>query len=171
MVHAQYDFSAFWFHVPMKSDQISHVISDSILHQLFIVRFLGSMEVKATESTDVIYETMRQILAARAIHNIFRMTESHLLVTCECLKWVKAFIHLKLRWTDPVLIQVTKKGLWVCQALLWGCNMNKPQTKILNFGAKPPIWSHWVFAWTNVTFCGPGLYYAIVLCLLKYSVC
>uniref|UniRef100_A0A4W4FAJ1 PH domain-containing protein n=1 Tax=Electrophorus electricus TaxID=8005 RepID=A0A4W4FAJ1_ELEEL len=53
---------------------------DSILHQLFIVRFLGSMEVKATESTDVIYETMRQILAARAIHNIFRMTESHLLI-------------------------------------------------------------------------------------------
>uniref|UniRef100_A0A4W4FCV1 DCC-interacting protein 13-alpha n=1 Tax=Electrophorus electricus TaxID=8005 RepID=A0A4W4FCV1_ELEEL len=61
---------------------------DSILHQLFIVRFLGSMEVKATESTDVIYETMRQILAARAIHNIFRMTESHLLVTCECLKLI-----------------------------------------------------------------------------------
>uniref|UniRef100_A0A672LLM3 HESX homeobox 1 n=1 Tax=Sinocyclocheilus grahami TaxID=75366 RepID=A0A672LLM3_SINGR len=58
---------------------------DSILHQLFIVRFLGSMEVKATESADVIYETMRQILAARAIHNIFRMTESHLLVTCESI--------------------------------------------------------------------------------------
>ncbi|XP_051957998.1 DCC-interacting protein 13-alpha isoform X2 [Xyrauchen texanus] len=61
---------------------------DSILHQLFIVRFLGSMEVKTTENTDVIYETMRQILAARAIHNIFRMTESHLLVTCECLKLI-----------------------------------------------------------------------------------
>uniref|UniRef100_A0A8C1U6W5 DCC-interacting protein 13-alpha n=1 Tax=Cyprinus carpio TaxID=7962 RepID=A0A8C1U6W5_CYPCA len=61
---------------------------DSILHQLFIVRFLGSMEVKATESADVIYETMRQILAARAIHNIFRMTESHLLVTCESLKLI-----------------------------------------------------------------------------------
>lgn len=60
---------------------------DSILHQLFIVRFLGSMEVKAAESTDVISETMRQILAARAIHNIFRMTESHLLVTCDCLKY------------------------------------------------------------------------------------
>lgn len=59
---------------------------DSILHQLFIVRFLGSMEVKTAESVDVISETMRQILAARAIHNIFRMTESHLLVTCDCLK-------------------------------------------------------------------------------------
>ncbi|CAF96165.1 unnamed protein product [Tetraodon nigroviridis] len=45
----------------------------SILHQLFIVRFLGCMEVKTAESADVISETMRQILAARAIHNIFRM--------------------------------------------------------------------------------------------------
>ncbi|KAG2471220.1 DP13A protein, partial [Polypterus senegalus] len=57
----------------------------SILHQLYIVRFLGSMEVRSHDSVDVIYETMRQILAARAIHNIFRMTESHLLVTCDCL--------------------------------------------------------------------------------------
>ncbi|XP_045145807.1 DCC-interacting protein 13-alpha [Echinops telfairi] len=61
---------------------------DSILHQLFIVRFLGSMEVRSDDSPDVVYETMRQILAARAIHNIFRMTESHLLVTCDCLKLI-----------------------------------------------------------------------------------
>lgn len=61
---------------------------DSILHQLFIVRFLGSIEVKSDENPDVIYETMRQILAARAIHNIFRMTESHLLVTCDSLKLI-----------------------------------------------------------------------------------
>ncbi|XP_061076129.1 DCC-interacting protein 13-alpha isoform X1 [Conger conger] len=61
---------------------------DSILHQLYIVRFLGCMEVRASESADVVYETMRQILAARAIHNIFRMTESHLLVTCDCLKLI-----------------------------------------------------------------------------------
>uniref|UniRef100_A0A3Q4BFM2 PID domain-containing protein n=1 Tax=Mola mola TaxID=94237 RepID=A0A3Q4BFM2_MOLML len=61
---------------------------DSILHQLFIVRFLGSMEVRTAESADIISETMRQILAARAIHNIFRMTESHLLVTCDCLKLI-----------------------------------------------------------------------------------
>ncbi|KAF3690276.1 DCC-interacting protein 13-alpha [Channa argus] len=67
-------------------DSTSEDSEDSILHQLFIVRFLGSMEVKTAESSDVISETMRQILAARAIHNIFRMTESHLLVTCDCLK-------------------------------------------------------------------------------------
>uniref|UniRef100_A0A2K6C629 DCC-interacting protein 13-alpha n=1 Tax=Macaca nemestrina TaxID=9545 RepID=A0A2K6C629_MACNE len=63
-------------------------VIDSILHQLFIVRFLGSMEVKSDDHPDVVYETMRQILAARAIHNIFRMTESHLLVTCDCLKLI-----------------------------------------------------------------------------------
>uniref|UniRef100_A0AAQ5XGU4 HESX homeobox 1 n=1 Tax=Amphiprion ocellaris TaxID=80972 RepID=A0AAQ5XGU4_AMPOC len=66
-------------------DSTSEDSEDSILHQLFIVRFLGSMEVRTAESVDVISETMRQILAARAIHNIFRMTESHLLVTCDCL--------------------------------------------------------------------------------------
>uniref|UniRef100_A0A8C4DD43 DCC-interacting protein 13-alpha n=4 Tax=Eupercaria TaxID=1489922 RepID=A0A8C4DD43_DICLA len=69
-------------------DSTSEDSEDSILHQLFIVRFLGSMEVRAAESADVISETMRQILAARAIHNIFRMTESHLLVTCDCLKLI-----------------------------------------------------------------------------------
>ncbi|KAJ3602941.1 hypothetical protein NHX12_030685 [Muraenolepis orangiensis] len=82
---------------------------DSILHQLFVVRFLGSMEVRCGEQGHVtgeqghvtgeqghvtgeqghvIGETMRQILAARAIHNVFRMTESHLLVTCSCLKLI-----------------------------------------------------------------------------------
>ncbi|XP_019952186.2 DCC-interacting protein 13-alpha [Paralichthys olivaceus] len=69
-------------------DSTSEDSEESILHQLFIVRFLGSMEVRAAESADVISETMRQILAARAIHNIFRMTESHLLVTCDCLKLI-----------------------------------------------------------------------------------
>ncbi|XP_062264887.1 DCC-interacting protein 13-alpha [Platichthys flesus] len=69
-------------------DSTSEESEESILHQLFIVRFLGSMEVRTPESPDVISETMRQILAARAIHNIFRMTESHLLVTCDCLKLI-----------------------------------------------------------------------------------
>ncbi|KAM9364428.1 DCC-interacting protein 13-alpha [Pholidichthys leucotaenia] len=71
-----------------ESGNTSEDSEDSILHQLFIVRFLGSMEVRSGDSADVISETMRQILAARAIHNIFRMTESHLLVTCDCLKLI-----------------------------------------------------------------------------------
>uniref|UniRef100_A0A668RTP9 DCC-interacting protein 13-alpha n=1 Tax=Oreochromis aureus TaxID=47969 RepID=A0A668RTP9_OREAU len=79
---------------------------DSILHQLFIVRFLGSMEVKTAESVDVISETMRQILAARAIHNIFRMTESHLLVTCDCLKLIDPQTQVtRLRFPLSTVVQ------------------------------------------------------------------
>ncbi|KAH0516420.1 DCC-interacting protein 13-beta [Microtus ochrogaster] len=59
---------------------------DSLLQQMFIVRFLGSMAVKTDHTTEVIYEAMRQVLAARAIHNIFRMTESHLMVTSQTLR-------------------------------------------------------------------------------------
>ncbi|XP_041639217.1 DCC-interacting protein 13-alpha [Cheilinus undulatus] len=87
-------------------DSTSEDSEDSILHQLFIVRFLGSMEVKTTESADVISETMRQILAARAIHNIFRMTESHLLVTCDCLKLIDPQTQVtRLRFSLSSVIQ------------------------------------------------------------------
>uniref|UniRef100_A0A8B9Q414 Adaptor protein, phosphotyrosine interacting with PH domain and leucine zipper 1 n=1 Tax=Apteryx owenii TaxID=8824 RepID=A0A8B9Q414_APTOW len=89
--------------------ELAHLILlfvlDSILHQLFIVRFLGSMEVKYDESPDVVYETMRQILAARAIHNIFRMTESHLLVTCDCLKLIDPQTQVtRLRFPLPNVV-------------------------------------------------------------------
>ncbi|XP_039733832.1 DCC-interacting protein 13-beta isoform X1 [Pteropus medius] len=61
---------------------------DSLLQQMFIVRFLGSMAVKTDTTTEVIYEAMRQVLAARAIHNIFRMTESHLMITSQTLRLI-----------------------------------------------------------------------------------
>ncbi|XP_007946428.1 DCC-interacting protein 13-beta [Orycteropus afer afer] len=61
---------------------------DSLLQQMFIVRFLGSMAVKTDSTCDVIYEAMRQVLAARAIHNIFRTTESHLMVTSQSLRLI-----------------------------------------------------------------------------------
>ena len=66
-------------------------LADSLLQQMFIVRFLGSMAVKTDNTTEVIYEAMRQVLAARAIHNIFRMTESHLMVTSQTLRYVVSF--------------------------------------------------------------------------------
>lgn len=46
------------------------------------------MAVKTDSTTEVIYEAMRQVLAARAIHNIFRMTESHLMVTSQTLRYI-----------------------------------------------------------------------------------
>lgn len=57
---------------------------------MFVVRFLGSMAVQSDETCEVIYEAMRQVLAARAIHNIFRMTESHLMVTSKNLRYCKS---------------------------------------------------------------------------------
>ncbi len=52
------------------------------------MRFLGSMAVRAGHTQEVIYEAMRQVLAARAIHNIFKTTESHLMVTSSCIRCV-----------------------------------------------------------------------------------
>lgn len=46
------------------------------------------MAVKTDHTTEVIYEAMRQVLAARAIHNIFRMAESHLMVTSQTLRYL-----------------------------------------------------------------------------------
>uniref|UniRef100_A0A8C9W7Y2 DCC-interacting protein 13-beta n=1 Tax=Scleropages formosus TaxID=113540 RepID=A0A8C9W7Y2_SCLFO len=61
---------------------------DSLLQQVFVVRFLGSMAVRSGHRPEVIYEAMRQVLAARAIHNIFRTTESHLMVTSSSLRLI-----------------------------------------------------------------------------------
>uniref|UniRef100_A0A3P9MIL6 Adaptor protein, phosphotyrosine interaction, PH domain and leucine zipper containing 2 n=1 Tax=Oryzias latipes TaxID=8090 RepID=A0A3P9MIL6_ORYLA len=61
---------------------------DSLLQQVFAVRFLGSMAVRCGNNREVIYEAMRQVLAARAIHNIFRTTESHLMITSSSLRLI-----------------------------------------------------------------------------------
>ncbi|XP_024251088.1 DCC-interacting protein 13-beta isoform X2 [Oncorhynchus tshawytscha] len=69
-------------------DDRSPESDDSLLQQVFAVRFLGSMAVRSGQTQEVIYEAMRQVLAARAIHNIFRTTESHLMVTSSCLRLI-----------------------------------------------------------------------------------
>ncbi|TRY94794.1 hypothetical protein DNTS_032627 [Danionella cerebrum] len=60
--------------------------SDSLLQQVFAVRFLGSMAVRAAHTEEVIYEAMRQVLAARAIHNIFKTNESHMMLSSSCIR-------------------------------------------------------------------------------------
>ncbi|XP_049579162.1 DCC-interacting protein 13-beta [Syngnathus scovelli] len=69
-------------------DDCCHESGDSLLQQVFAVRFLGSMAVRCGDNQEVIYEAMRQVLAARAIHNIFRTTESHLMVTSSNLRLI-----------------------------------------------------------------------------------
>ena len=34
----------------------------------------------------LVMETIRQIMAARAIHNVFKMTESKMIVSSECMR-------------------------------------------------------------------------------------
>ncbi|KAK9516418.1 hypothetical protein VZT92_024348 [Zoarces viviparus] len=69
-------------------DDCSTETDDSLLQQVFAVRFQGSMAVRCGNNQEVIYEAMRQVLAARAIHNIFRTTESHLMVTSSSLRLI-----------------------------------------------------------------------------------
>ncbi|KAJ4920130.1 hypothetical protein JOQ06_022319, partial [Pogonophryne albipinna] len=69
-------------------DDCSTESDDSLLQQVFAVRFQGSMAVRCGNNQEVIYEAMRQVLAARAIHNIFRTTESHLMVTSSSLRLI-----------------------------------------------------------------------------------
>ena len=54
--------------------------------QTYLLRFLGSMEVRRDKGLDVIMDTIRKIMAARAIHNIFKMTELHLMVTSQSIR-------------------------------------------------------------------------------------
>ncbi|XP_062928303.1 DCC-interacting protein 13-beta isoform X1 [Mobula hypostoma] len=64
---------------------------DLLLHQVFTVRFLGSIEITTDQDSEVIYETMRQVLAARAIHNIFRMTEFQMVVSSRTLRFIDPY--------------------------------------------------------------------------------
>lgn len=55
------------------------------------------MAVNTDSTAEVIYEAMRQVLAARAIHNIFRMTETHLMVTSQTLRCAHFHFHTFLQ--------------------------------------------------------------------------
>uniref|UniRef100_A0A4X1TCN1 Adaptor protein, phosphotyrosine interacting with PH domain and leucine zipper 2 n=1 Tax=Sus scrofa TaxID=9823 RepID=A0A4X1TCN1_PIG len=82
---------------------------DSLLQQMFVVRFLGSMAVKTDNTPEVIYEAMRQVLAARAIHNIFRTTESHLMVTSQTLRYIQFHLQSFLHVTQFAAHQENKR--------------------------------------------------------------
>lgn len=69
-------------------DTLDAAIENASFVESFVVRFLGSMEVKSDRGEPLVHETMRQIMAARAIHNVFRMTESRLVVSSECMRLV-----------------------------------------------------------------------------------
>lgn len=69
-------------------DTLDSAIDNSTFVESFVVRFLGSMEVTTDRGERLVHETMRQIMAARAIHNVFKMTESRLVVSSECMRLI-----------------------------------------------------------------------------------
>jgi len=67
---------------------------NSSFYQTFEVRFLGCMEVRADRGETLICETIRQIMAARALHNIFRMSDSLLVVSSQAMRLVDPSNHI-----------------------------------------------------------------------------
>ncbi|CAL1532089.1 unnamed protein product [Lymnaea stagnalis] len=74
-------------------DQSSAVVlnpafDNAAFSETFTTRFLGSMEVKGDRGEQLVHSTIRQIMAARAIHNIFKMTESLMVVSSEGMRLI-----------------------------------------------------------------------------------
>ncbi|XP_071815717.1 DCC-interacting protein 13-alpha-like isoform X2 [Apostichopus japonicus] len=68
----------------IRDDQLKASIPGFI--QMFTVRFLGSMQVKTDKGSEVIMNTIRNIMTARAIHNIFKTTESNFIITSQDIR-------------------------------------------------------------------------------------
>ncbi|XP_033647921.1 DCC-interacting protein 13-alpha-like isoform X2 [Asterias rubens] len=66
--------------------QVSGVTDTVGFVQMYVLRFLGSMEVGRDKGLDVVMDTIRKIMAARAIHNVFKMTELNIVVTSNYIR-------------------------------------------------------------------------------------
>uniref|UniRef100_T1IIA9 PH domain-containing protein n=1 Tax=Strigamia maritima TaxID=126957 RepID=T1IIA9_STRMM len=75
-------------------DQSSDALATEILrgetpfHEAYTVRFLGSMEVRWDRGEQLVHQVIRAIMAARAIHNVFKMTELHMVISNEALRLI-----------------------------------------------------------------------------------
>uniref|UniRef100_A0A2C9LB95 PH domain-containing protein n=1 Tax=Biomphalaria glabrata TaxID=6526 RepID=A0A2C9LB95_BIOGL len=74
-------------------DQASSIVlnpafDNAAFSETFTTRFLGSMEVKGDRGEQLVHSTIRQIMAARAIHNVFKMTESLMVVSSEGMRLI-----------------------------------------------------------------------------------
>uniref|UniRef100_A0A8C6WRS4 Adaptor protein, phosphotyrosine interaction, PH domain and leucine zipper containing 2 n=1 Tax=Neogobius melanostomus TaxID=47308 RepID=A0A8C6WRS4_9GOBI len=95
---------------------------DSLLQQVFAVRFLGSMAVRCGNNQEVIYEAMRQVLAARAIHNIFKTTESHLMVTSNDIRLIDPQTQVNKITVSPRLGRGEEAGQTAFSAYIFESN-------------------------------------------------
>lgn len=105
--------------------------------EVFTVRFLGSMQVPSDRGDQLVCETMRHILAARMKHNVFKMTESHMVIT-----------QKELRIVDPSH-QAVRAVFPLSDVSFW--TIHKENTRLLGFitmsasGDGPPTFCCHVF--------------------------
>lgn len=66
----------------------SRVDNESHFSKKFVVRFIGSMEVPQDRGEALVTKTMRHIMAARAIHNVLKMTQSEMIISDLSLRLV-----------------------------------------------------------------------------------
>lgn len=104
--------------------------------EAFTVRFLGSMQVPCDRGDQLVCETMRLILAARMAHNVFKMAESHMVVS-----------QKELRILDPSH-QAVRACFPLAEVSFW--TVHKDNNRLLGFitinpGENPPTYRCHVF--------------------------
>ncbi|XP_077541428.1 DCC-interacting protein 13-alpha-like isoform X2 [Haemaphysalis longicornis] len=104
--------------------------------EAFTVRFLGSMQVPCDRGDQLVCETMRLILAARMAHNVFKMAESHMLVS-----------QKELRILDPSH-QAVRACFPLADVSFW--TVHKENNRLLGFitiaaGEGPPTYRCHIF--------------------------
>nr|XP_039274655.1 DCC-interacting protein 13-alpha-like [Styela clava] len=78
-------------------------VSDSSFRAMYVVRFIGCKQVESEihNGYAIISDSIRSIMAARALHNIFSMNELHLVVTDGAIRLVDPATQL-CRETFPI---------------------------------------------------------------------
>lgn len=104
--------------------------------EAFTVRFLGSMQVPCDRGDHLVCETMRLILAARMAHNVFKMAESHMVVS-----------QKELRILDPSH-QAVRACFPLADVSFW--TVHKENNRLLGFititaGEGPPTYRCHIF--------------------------
>lgn len=104
--------------------------------EAFTVRFLGSMQVPCDRGDQLVCETMRLILAARMAHNVFKMAESHMVVS-----------QKELRILDPSH-QAVRACFPLADVSFW--TVHKENNRLLGFitiaaGEGPPTYRCHIF--------------------------
>lgn len=79
----------------------SRVDNETHFSKSFVVRFIGSMEVPQDRGEALVTKTMRHIMAARAIHNVLKMTQSEMIVSNLSVRLVDSATN-NIRTTFPL---------------------------------------------------------------------